>query len=124
MLGGRVLSPPTHEALRDLDVHRSMPSMDWYRAARAKYRGEISWETMIAAEDRVRELDAELRVPGEWSRPTTDATMDWYRAARAKYRGEISWETMIAAEDRVRELDAELNRAMEGQRHDVKRSNV
>ena len=76
MLGGRVLSPPTHEALRDPDVHRSMPSMDWYRAARAKYRGEISWETMIAAEDRVRELDAEL------------------------------------------------NRAMEGQRHDVKRSNV
>ena len=36
-------------------------SMDWYRAARARYRGEISWDVMIEAEDRAEALDSELR---------------------------------------------------------------
>lgn len=53
-------SPMTCGELRDLDV-RGKASMDWYRAARAKYRGEISWETMIEAEDRAKALDLELR---------------------------------------------------------------
>ena len=51
----------TYQELRDLDVRRGQAAMDWYRAMRARSRGEISWETMIEAEDRVKELDLELR---------------------------------------------------------------
>ena len=54
-------SSTTYEELRDLDVRRGHAAMDWYRAMRARSRGEISWETMIEAEDRVKELDLELR---------------------------------------------------------------
>jgi len=51
----------TYEELRALDVRRGKASMEWYRAARAKSRGEITWETMIEAEDRAKALAAELR---------------------------------------------------------------
>ena len=50
----------TYEELLDLDIRRGKASMEWYRAARALYRGEISWEAMIEAEDRAKELDLEL----------------------------------------------------------------
>ena len=51
----------TCEELRDLDVRRGKAAMDWYRAARAKYRGEMTREDVDQAEARVRELDVELR---------------------------------------------------------------
>ena len=51
----------TYEELRDLDVRRGKASMEWSRAARAKYRGEISFEELIEAEDQAKELDLELR---------------------------------------------------------------
>jgi hypothetical protein len=47
--------------LRDLDIRRGKAAREWYRAMRARYRGEISWEAMVEAEDRVKELDVELR---------------------------------------------------------------
>ena len=34
--------------------------MDWSRAMRARYRGEVSWEDVEQAEARLRELDALL----------------------------------------------------------------
>jgi hypothetical protein len=51
----------TYQELRDLDIRRGKAAMDWYRAMRARSKGEITWETMIEAEDRVKELDVELR---------------------------------------------------------------
>ena len=51
----------TYEELRDLDVRRGKASMDWYRAMRARHRGEMAWEDFVQAEARVREMDAELR---------------------------------------------------------------
>ena len=35
--------------------------MEWYRATRARYRGEAAAEDVDQAEPRVRELDVELR---------------------------------------------------------------
>jgi hypothetical protein len=51
----------THDDLRDLDIRRGKASMDWYRTARALYRGEATREDVDRAETKVRELDAELR---------------------------------------------------------------
>jgi hypothetical protein len=35
--------------------------MEWYRAMRARYRGEMTAEDVDGAEARLRKLDAELR---------------------------------------------------------------
>ena len=51
----------TRKELLELDVRRGKASMDWYRAARALYRGAISFEALIEAEDRAKELALELR---------------------------------------------------------------
>jgi hypothetical protein len=51
----------TYEQLLDLNIPRGKASMEWHRVMRARSRGEISWETMIEADDRVKGLDAELR---------------------------------------------------------------
>ena len=43
----------TYEELRDLDVRQGKASMDWYRAAQALYRGEISREDVDGLADMV-----------------------------------------------------------------------
>ena len=37
-------SSMTYDELRDLDIRRGKAAMEWYRAARARYWGEISWK--------------------------------------------------------------------------------
>ena len=50
----------THEALLDLDIRLGEASMEWYRAMWAWNRGEVTWEAMLEAEQRVLELDRQL----------------------------------------------------------------
>ena len=49
------------EELLALDIRRGKASMAWYRAARARYRGEATWGDVDAAEAKLRELDVALR---------------------------------------------------------------
>ena len=51
----------TYEELRDLNIRRGKAAMDWYRAMRARYRGEMTAEDVDEAEAKLMELDAELR---------------------------------------------------------------
>ena len=57
--------PPDHlmrqEELRALDIRWDEASMEWYRAMRSRYPGEIVWKAIVEAEDRDKELDVQLK---------------------------------------------------------------
>jgi len=62
--GGECCRPVTCNELSTLDVRRGSDlsgSMEWYRAMRARYRGEMTTEDVDQAEGRGRALVVELR---------------------------------------------------------------